>query len=75
MHLLKNRHYTIEQLKGIKLVTKDIGKTCWLVICKDDNNNDEETILHKYNANTIKFIEDIYKLRGYTTNKFYIEGL
>ena len=75
MHLLKDRHYTIEQLKGIKLVTKDIGKTCWLVICKDDNNNNEETILHKYNANTVKFIEGIYKLRGYTTNKFYIEVL
>lgn len=74
MHLSQNKQYTIDQLKNIKLVTSQLGRAYWIIIL-NENNTEEKMVIQSYTPNIINYIKTLYKLRSYTTNKFYIEGL
>ena len=68
MHLITNKTFTLEDLKGIKLVTKDLNKKYWL----DVLNEQGETIdcyLLTYDNTIIDNVKQVYKTSN-QINKF-----
>jgi hypothetical protein len=68
MHLIPNKTFTLEDLKGIKLVTKDKNKLYWLDVLNEQGKRINCYQL-LYHDTVIDRIKQIYEINNYT-NKF-----
>jgi hypothetical protein len=75
MHLLIGKEYTLDNLKNIKLVTKDIKdhKLYWVKII-DEQKKLIDCFLFCYDKSIVDKIKEVYKVNNYTY-KFELKGL